>query len=153
MTGRSVYLDTSAILKRYLDEEGSDVVKGLFRDAYRGEVKLAFSFWNIGEVIGTLDKRLRRGQLSRDDFDFLKKGFLAEVKRFTRLGVLEVVPVHSLILADAWKLIEKYHLYQADALQIVSAKYVEAGSFYTADKRLHRAAIEEGLNSILLGGD
>lgn len=153
MTGRSVYLDTSAILKRYLDEEGSDVVKDLFRDAYRGEVKLAFSFWNIGEVIGTLDKRLRRGQLSRDEFDFLKKGFLAEVKRFTRLGVLEVVPVHSLILADAWKLIEKYHLYQADALQIVSAKYVEAESFYTADKRLHQAAIEEGLNSILLGGE
>ncbi|WP_297417617.1 type II toxin-antitoxin system VapC family toxin [Thermococcus sp.] len=152
MTGRSVYLDTNAILKRYLDEEGSDVVKELFRDAYRGEVKLAFSFWNIGEVIGTLDKRLRRGQLSRDEFDFLKKGFLAEVKRFTRLGVLEMVPVHSLILADAWKLIERYHLYQADALQIVSAKYVEARSFYTADKRLHRAAIEEDLNSVLLGG-
>ncbi len=153
MTGRSVYLDTSAILKRYLDEEGSDVVKELFRDAYRGEVKLAFSFWNIGEVIGTLDKRLRRGQLGRDEFDFLKKGFLAEVKRFTRLGVLEVVPVHSLILADAWKLIEKYHLYQADALQMVSAKYVGVESFYTADKRLHQAAMEEGLNSILLGGD
>ncbi|ASJ07180.1 type II toxin-antitoxin system VapC family toxin [Thermococcus pacificus] len=152
MTGRSVYLDTSAILKRYLDEEGSDVVKELFRDAYRGEVRLAFSFWNIGEVIGVLDKRLRREQLSKDEFDFLKKGFLAEVKRFTRLGVLEVVPVHSLILADAWKLIEKYHMYQADALQIVSAKYVEAGSFYTADKRLHQVAIEEGLNSILLGG-
>ena len=153
MTGRSVYLDTSAVLKRYLNEEGSDVVKELFRDAYRGEVKLAFSFWNIGEVMGILDKKLRRGQLSKDEFDFLKKGFLAEVKRFTRLGVLEVIPVHSLILADAWKLIERYHLYQADALQIVSAKHVEAGTFYTTDKRLHRAAIEEGLDSILLGGD
>ncbi|WP_456367086.1 type II toxin-antitoxin system VapC family toxin [Thermococcus sp.] len=153
MRGKSVYLDTSAILKRYLDEDGSDVVKELFRDAYRGEVKLAFSFWNIGEVIGTLDKKLRRGQLSKDEFDFLKKGFLAEVKRFTRLGVLEVVPVHSLLLADAWKLIERHPLYQADALQIVSAKYVGVESFYTGDKRLHDAARTEGLNSILLGGD
>ena len=152
MTGRSVYLDSSAILKRYLDEEGSNVVRKVFRDAYRGEVKLAFSFWNIGEVLGILDKKQRRGELSGDDFNFLKKGFLAEVKRFTRLGVLEVVPVHSLILADAWKLIEKYHLYQADALQIVSARYVDAESFYTADRRLHRTAVEEGMNSILLGG-
>ncbi|MDV3103620.1 type II toxin-antitoxin system VapC family toxin [Thermococcus waiotapuensis] len=153
MIGRSVYLDTSAILKRYLDEEGSEVVKRLFMDAYRGEVKLTFSIWNIGEVIDVLDIRLRRGQLSKEEFDFLKKGFLAEIKRLTRLGVLEVVPVHSLILADAWKLIEKYHLCQADTLQIVSAKYAEAGSFYTADGRLHWMAIEEGLNSILLGGE
>jgi len=36
MTARSVYLDSSAILKRYLNEEGSDVVKKAFRDAYRG---------------------------------------------------------------------------------------------------------------------
>lgn len=152
MTGRSVYLDTSAILKRYLTEEGSDVVKGIFRDAYRGEVKLVFSFWNIGEVIEILDKRLRRGQIRKEDFDFLKKGFLAEVKRFTRLGVLEVVPVHSLLLADAWELIERYHIYQADAIQIVSAKYAGVESFYTGDKRLHDTARKEGLNSILLGG-
>ncbi|NJE02981.1 type II toxin-antitoxin system VapC family toxin [Thermococcus sp. MV11] len=152
MTGKSVYLDSSAILKRYLNEEGSDVVRKAFRDAYRGEVKLAFSFWNVGEVLGVFDKKLRRGELSEEDFNFLKKGFLAEVKRFTRLGVLEVVPVHSLLLADAWELIERHHLYQADALQIVSAKYVEAESFYTADRRLHEAAVKEGLNSTLLVG-
>ncbi|NJE61357.1 type II toxin-antitoxin system VapC family toxin [Thermococcus sp. 21S7] len=150
MTARSVYLDSSAILKRYLNEEGSNVVREAFRDAYRGEVRLAFSFWNIGEVMGILDKKRRRGQLSEEEFNFLKKGFLAEVKRFTRLGVLEVVPVHSLLLADAWELIERHHLYQADALQIVSAKHVEAESFYTADKRLHEVALKEGLNSILL---
>jgi len=151
MTARSVYLDSSAILKRYLNENGSDLVKKAFRDAYRGEVKLAFSFWNIGEVIGVFDKKLRRGQLTEEEFNFLKRGFLAEVKRFTRLGVLEVIPVHSLLLADAWKLIERYHLYQADALQIVSAKYVGTDAFYTADKRLHEVALKEGLNSILLG--
>ncbi len=153
MAGKSVYLDSSAILKRYISEKDSEIMRDLFRDAYRGEIKLAFSFWNIGEVLGIFDKKLRRGELSENDFSFLKKGFLAEVKRFTRLGVLEVVPVHSLILADAWKLIEKYHIYQADALQIVSAKYVRVERFYTADKRLHQVAIKEGLNSILLGGD
>jgi len=76
---------------------------------------------------------MRRGQLTEKEFNFLKRGFLAEVKRFTRLGVLEVIPVHSLLLADAWELIERYHLYQADALQIVSAKYVGTDAFYTAE--------------------
>ncbi|ASJ12526.1 type II toxin-antitoxin system VapC family toxin [Thermococcus thioreducens] len=153
MTGKNVYLDSSAILKRYISEKDSEVVRDLFRDAYRGEIKLAFSFWNIGEVLEVFDKKLRRGELSKKNFNFLKKGFLAEIKRFTRLGVLEVVPVHSLILADTWKLIEKYHLYQADALQIASAKYAGAERFYTADKRLYNASIDEGLSAVLLGGD
>ncbi|NJE76034.1 type II toxin-antitoxin system VapC family toxin [Thermococcus sp. ES12] len=153
MAGKSVYLDSSAILKRYISEKGSEVVRDLFRDAYRGEMKLAFSFWNIGEVLGVFDKKLRRGELSEEDFNFLKKGFLAEVKRFTRLGILEVVPVHSLILADAWELIERYHLYQADALQIASAKYAGTERLYTADRRLYDASISEGLKAVLLGDD
>ncbi|WP_367883518.1 type II toxin-antitoxin system VapC family toxin [Thermococcus peptonophilus] len=78
-------------------------------------MKLTFSFWNIGEVLGIFDKRLRRSTLDPEEYQFLKTAFLAEVKRFTRLGVLEIVPVHSLLLADAWKLVEKYHIYQADA--------------------------------------
>lgn len=153
MRGRRVYLDSSAILKRYLNDEYSEVIEEIFKSAYRGETKLAFSFWNIGEVLGIFDKRLRRGTLSPEDYQFIKTAFLAEVKRFTRLGVLEIVPVHSLLLADAWKLIEKYHIYQADALQIVSAKRANASEFYTADKRLHNAALKEGLNSKLLGGE
>ncbi|AMQ18117.1 type II toxin-antitoxin system VapC family toxin [Thermococcus peptonophilus] len=153
MRGRKVYLDSSAILKRYLNEEYSEIVVDIFKSAYRGEVKLTFSFWNIGEVLGIFDKRLRRSTLDPEEYQFLKTAFLAEVKRFTRLGVLEIVPVHSLLLADAWKLVEKYHIYQADALQIVSAKRVNASEFYTADKRLHSAALNEGLNSKLLGGE
>ncbi|MBP1911021.1 type II toxin-antitoxin system VapC family toxin [Thermococcus stetteri] len=153
MKGRRVYLDSSAILKRYLNDEYSETVEEIFKSAYRGETKLAFSFWNIGEVLGIFDKRLRRGTLNPEDYQFIKTAFLAEVKRFTRLGVLEIVPVHSLLLADTWKLIEKYHIYQADALQIVSAKRVNASEFYTSDKRLHNAALNEGLNSKLLGGE
>jgi hypothetical protein len=32
-----------------------------------GDLKIAFSFWNIGEVLGVLDRYFRRGWLSRED--------------------------------------------------------------------------------------
>jgi len=50
-----VYLDTSAIVKRYIQEAGSDVVASLYSSAWQGSVKISFSPWNIGEVLGVLD--------------------------------------------------------------------------------------------------
>ena len=43
-----VYLDTSAIVKRYIQEAGSDVVASLYSSAWQGDVKISFSLWNIG---------------------------------------------------------------------------------------------------------
>ena len=151
MNGRKAYLDSSALIKRYVDENGSEVVKELYKKAYSGEVKLVTSLWNVGEALGVFDRKKRRGELDEKTHDFVRRALLADIKRLSTLGVLELVPVHSMLLADAWELIEGYHIYQADALQIVSAKYVKADAFYTADKRLHDVALKEGLNSILLG--
>ncbi|MEM3676748.1 MAG: hypothetical protein QW176_01205 [Candidatus Bathyarchaeia archaeon] len=53
------------------------------------------------------------------------------------------------MLVEAWDLIEKYHLYQVNALQVVSAKAVNATQFSTGDKRVHEVARAEGLNSLL----
>ncbi len=59
----SVYLDTSAIVKRYVAEEYSDLVDEVYEGAYRGAVRIGFSAWNVGEVAVVLDKYCRRGLL------------------------------------------------------------------------------------------
>jgi predicted nucleic acid-binding protein len=50
------YLDTSAIVKRYILERGSDEVAALYSRAWGGDVKLSFSLWNVGEALGVFDK-------------------------------------------------------------------------------------------------
>jgi predicted nucleic acid-binding protein len=44
------FLDTSAIVKRYVLEPGSSLVDEVYSNAYRGLVKLALSYWNIAEA-------------------------------------------------------------------------------------------------------
>lgn len=90
-----------------------------------------------------------------DVFNSLKVALLGgDVKRMVALGgIMKLVPVHTMLLVTAWELIEKHHVYQADALQIASARYESAQEFYTADRKLHAVALAEGLNSILLGVD
>ena len=56
MGERDVYLDTSALAKRYLKERDSDKVDELYRNTEMGKTKLHFSLWNIGEVCGVFDK-------------------------------------------------------------------------------------------------
>jgi predicted nucleic acid-binding protein len=67
--------------------------------------------------------------------------------KMLKLRVLRVIPVKLALIAKTWGLIEKYHIYQADALQLVSAREVKASEFYTADQTLCRVAREEQLNA------
>jgi predicted nucleic acid-binding protein len=109
---------------------------------------MAFSSWNIGEMIRAFDKACTKGVLSLEDYLTVKRRFLIETRRLLRLGVSMLVPVKLLI--ESWGIIEKYHIYEADALQIASAKLVKATQFFTGDKRVYEIASTEGLKSILI---
>lgn len=43
-----IYLDTSAFIKRYVEEEATEVMDKLFDSAYRGLAVLAISVFNLG---------------------------------------------------------------------------------------------------------
>ena len=47
--------------------------------------------------------------------------------------------------------LEKHHIYEADVLQVVSAKHVDAEKLYTGDKQVHDVVTEEGISSVYLG--
>ena len=150
MKGQVFYLDTSAIVKRYVREAGSKVVRKIYLEALLGEAVLSFSIWNIGEVLGVLDRARNTGRLGEKEYLLARRRFLLETRRLLRLGQLLLVPLRTRILRKSWRLVEKYHVYQADALQIVSAKTINSTRFLVADKRLHAIALNEKLNSTLL---
>ena len=146
-----VYLDSSAIVKRYIEEPGSRRVREFFLKAYSGDIVLSYSVWNIGEVLGAFDRARRAGRIDDQIHSVVRRRFLLEVRRMVRTGLVLVVPLKVEILGESWRLVEKHHIYEADAVQIASAKHVEAGEFLTGDERLHEVAMREGLNSTYLG--
>ena len=141
----TVYLDSSVVVKRYVLESGSDRISGIYGDALDGKLVLSFSLWNVGEVLGVLDKYYRHGWLTEQDYSSARLQFMDEVLRLLRLRMLKIVPIRARLLAQAWSLVEKYHMYEADALQITSAKAVNAAELCTADKELYEVALREGV--------
>ncbi len=150
MKERVAYLDSSSLVKRYVEEPGSNLVKEIYLKAYSGELTIAFSSWNMGEVLGAFDKAHSRGILSHKNFLSAKNRFLLETRRLVRLGVLRLIPVRFKLLAGCWELLEKHHIYQADALQITSAKAANATKFFTGDKKICEVANAEGLETVLI---
>jgi len=60
MSDQTIYLDTSAIVKRYVIEEETDRIDKIYGKALAGKIRLSFSVWNIGETAVVLDKYHRR---------------------------------------------------------------------------------------------
>ncbi|MEM3713447.1 MAG: type II toxin-antitoxin system VapC family toxin [Nitrososphaeria archaeon] len=151
MSEEIVYLDSSSIIKRYIKEKGSNLVETLYMKAYSGDIKLSFNLWNIGEIIGAFNKAKALKRLDEQAYMLSKKRFLLECKRLAKLGALILVPLKTKLVCECWILVEKHNIYQADAIQIVSAKNVGAKEFLTGDKLLHEIAKSEKINSVYIG--
>ncbi len=143
-----VYLDSSALVKRYVSEPGSSGVDYVFDKGWAGEVSIISSVWNIGEVLGVFDERRRRGWLSESEFKKVLEGFASETVRLIRLKVLEMLPVLTPTLIEAWPLILNEHIYEADALQIQTCIHSGSNLLLSSDKELVNVALKAGLKAI-----
>lgn len=147
MSGRSVYLDTSALVKRYVIEPGTDVVDSLYEEAHKGYATIGFSIWNIGEASVVFDKYARRGLL--EDGRKPLERLLGESRLLLSLESLKLIDITQDLLMESIKLVFKHHIYIADSLQIASARK-GFNHFMTADKKLAEKAEDEGMTVILI---
>lgn len=143
-----VYLDTSGVVKRYVEERGTEVLDRLYEVAEAGDVTASFSIWNVGEVLGVLDRYRTRGVINDEEFGALLRSLTSETMKMIRLGSIHVLPITSGNLVESWALVLRRHLYEADALQISSAKEAGCDLLLGADDRLIQAAREEGIEAI-----
>ena len=145
---QKVYLDSSALVKRYVSEKGSADVSSVYKRSNGLEVIICFSIWNMGEAIGVIDHYRTRGWLTEDQSLAAFGNLAGETLRLSRMEYLELIPLDSAGISDTWDLIRRYHIYQADALQIVSCRRASTDIFVSADKGLLQVARHEGLKPV-----
>ena len=144
MNVRSVYLDTSALTKRYVVEDGSAGVDELYEEAHSGKIEIGFSIWNVGEAAVVLDKYERRGVIKNAKATFTK--FIGETRLLAKLNQLKLTLLNLRILIEAAGYVFKHGIYVADAVQLASAKGFDA--FLTYDRKLAEIAKTEGLKTV-----
>lgn len=147
MPGQIVYLDSSALVKRYVKEAGTEIVDRLFEDAESSKAVICSSLWCIGEAVGVFDRYNRRGVIKLDST--LDK-FFNEIKRLGAKGNFNIIEVTSELVSESVEKVVKHHIYIADALQIATCKATKCDRFLTSDKALNEAAKKDGITSVLL---
>ena len=135
------FLDTSALVKLYLEETGS---QGL-AERLQGKT-LAVSHLTYGETYATFARRLREDLLDLDEHQALCETFAENWSGFLQ------VPFSDAVLANVPSLCQRYPLRGADALQLASALMLrdeELDVFFVAsDRQLLTAARGERLSTL-----
>ena len=116
-----VFLDASALAKRYLQEAGSDRVRKLFRK----HANIALSRLSEVEVTSALIRRMNAGDLEEEVVD-AHLATLLEV-----MGACDVVEPRQYVVTRARELVREHGLMAYDALQLASALRVRSSSALT----------------------
>lgn len=142
------YLDTSAFVKHYRqEEEGSDKINKLVDDARNGKEQLISSFFIVGETISVFDKWARYKYISSDECAELVNIFLKDVKELTDSEILLLEPVSTATITNCLDLVTKHHLSINDSIHLYTALSNKTliDLFICSDDILIKAAKNEGL--------
>ena len=139
----SVYLDTSALIKLYVEEEGTARVLGLVAGTDGGQAVILDLA--LIECRSAVRRREREGDISRADADRILDRLEVDAS-----SSYLVQPSNSAVIEEAARLIDRYPLRAYDAIQLAGCVVVRAGvpagvTFVCADVQLCVAAGQEGL--------
>ena len=138
-----IYLDTSALVKRYVKEDGSEIVGSIVtQQKVIAPSKLAYA-----EMLSALMRKHRAGEIQRKPLDRVIGQFETDWEK------LVIVEFHNELLEIIKSLIEKYPLRGADAVHLSSAMWLQESTktrltFVTSDISLLSAARAEDLEII-----
>lgn len=141
------YVDTSALVKRYIDEAGSDWVRAMLGQSPSPSVIVVHLA--LVEMTSALARRRRDGTLTPAEYAQIQAAFRSDC-----LNEYSIVSVVDGIIDEASRLLERYPLRAYDAVHLAAAvvanRHLLADdlaplAFLSADDHLNEAASAEGL--------
>jgi uncharacterized protein len=138
-----IYMDTSALAKRYLEESGTETIQTIVADA---EV-IATSKLAYPEMLSAFMRKHRSGEIKRKPLHTVLARFQSDWEN------LLIVDFHDELLPIIKRLMERLPLKGADSVHLSSALWLEKVSsasvtFVASDANLIQAAKLEGMATV-----
>lgn len=130
-------LDSSAFAKRFVDEDGSELVEALCAQAD----SLGLCVICVPEIVSALNRRLRERMLTPAQYRKTKQRLLDDVRD------AEIIQLTPSVLATAVQVLEESPVRVMDSLHIACALEWGADLFASADARQLTAARKAGLKT------
>ncbi|MCL5960422.1 MAG: type II toxin-antitoxin system VapC family toxin [Chloroflexi bacterium] len=140
------YIESSALVKRYKSETGSDFVEELFESKVGGELFVT-SYLSVLEVNTVAARLLKAKQIEKRQYEQLVASFARDISAYD----LVVVPVINTLVHEALERLPDCALRTADALQFSTVIRAKRGAgdqpFFvvSADKEVGQTCESQGL--------
>lgn len=133
-----LYLDTSSLLKLYLEEEHSDLVR-----SWAGRAEVLFTVRvAYPEMMSALARRWRAGDLDESELRALQQAVSAD---WDQLGIVDINETAAAELAIRLGLRGYDAIHLAAAIEVVAGSESVPAFFSSFDHQLNQAARTEGL--------
>ena len=130
-----LFIDSSALAKRYVAERGTDRVV----DRCRGAGEVVVSIICAPELISAFQRLRRENMLSSGQYRALKNDLAADLAEAT------IVQLTEAVLSRTIETLEQTAVRTLDAIHVASALEVSCDLFLSADRRQCEAARKMGM--------
>lgn len=137
-----VFFDTSAFVKRFVEEPGSQEAEDICQQA----AELGLSIICLPEILSALNRKLRAGNIDKDVYLDIKQDVAEDIKD------ADIINLSPSVLASTIQLLEENTLSSLDAIHIACALEWQADLFVSSDERQIAAATNSGLKVVLIQG-
>ena len=133
------FLDTSALVKRYHEEEHSDIINEIFK-----KYIIVISELSIVEFTSAINRKAVEGVITKDEVFKILNFFLRDLANFI------ILKFDSEVINSSLRVILKHDLKTLDSLQLAFALKIKEYNpiFISFDKKLNDAARKEGFKVI-----
>ena len=132
-----IFIDTSSLFKKYVEEPGSSQFESLLKKA--SEIVVAPIYWL--EFNSAIQRRLQDGKLNLQETEWIRQEGKKDTAYFSQVRWNENLEV------KAHQMILKYSLKTLDSIQLAAACLSDADLFIVSDKFLFEKAKKE-LNDV-----
>ena len=131
-----VFFDSSALVKRYVPEKGTEAVLSLCEEAS----ELGLSVICYPEIISALCRLRQEKQIEGPQYVFAKQGIADDLRDAALCNITEMTVLQSILL------LEENALRASDAFHIAAALEWNADLFVSSDINQIKAAKKAGLS-------
>jgi predicted nucleic acid-binding protein len=134
---KRVYFDTSAVIKEFVPEVGSDLIDKVTTSAREGNLQIIASVWAINEAIAVIDRLTRRHEkpLSRSEQQEIIATFAQRITESSEHAAYRFAPIKHSLVSNSRMLIDGLHISPDDALHFYTAYVYDCDYFLIHDNK------------------
>ena len=133
---KTVYIDTSAFFKVFVEEEASEVTERIVTLAKEEKINIVLSNWVINESIALVDENRRKGRIDKIKTQEILSEIVDMIEGQIQYSHFTFFAVNEEIVDYSRMTIMDFHIPASDALHVYIALKTKCDYIISADKEM-----------------